>query len=173
MGALADIGTIAKWEVKKSFTMMSRDVLPLAVVLFVLLIAVTGFSAQSGLHLQDGMYRVGVDDPQLAQLLASDARFTVYQLDAPALSANKNAFDLVIIRGNVQTGTSGRAVAAQKTLERDYAKYVNSVYNTENDLFAAYPLWIDTQSVKSELSFLATQSGQYVSAAPGRVRTGS
>jgi len=169
MGALADIRTIAKWEVKKSFTMMSRDVLPLAIVLFVLLIAVTGFSAQTGLHLQDGMYRVGVDDPQLAQLLASDARFTVYQLDAPALSANKNAFDLVIIRGNVQTGTSGRAVAAQKTLERDYAKYVNSVYNTENDLFAAYPLWIDTQSVKSELSFLATQSGQYVSAAPGRV----
>ena len=169
MGALADIGTIAKWEVKKSFTMMSRDVLPLAVVLFVLLIAVTGFSAQSGLHLQDGMYRVGVDDPQIARLLASDARFTVYQLDAPALSANKNAFDLIIIRGNVQTGTSGRAVAAQKTLERDYAKYVNSVYNTEDDLFAAYPLWIDTQSVKSELSFLATQSGQYVSAAPGRV----
>ena len=61
-----------------------------------------------------------------------------------------------------------KANAAQKTLERDYAKYVNSVYNTENDLFAAYPLWIDTQSVKSELTFLATQSGQYVSAAPRR-----
>jgi ABC-type Na+ efflux pump permease subunit len=168
MGTLADISTIARWEVKKSFTMMSRDVLPLAVVLFVLLIAVTGFSAQSGLHLQDGMYRVGVDDPQLAQLLASDARFTVYHLDAPDLIANRNAFDLTIVKGNVTTGTSGRAVAAQKTLERDYAKYVNSVYNTEDDLFAAYPLWIDTQTVKSELSFLATQSGQYVSAAPGR-----
>jgi ABC-type Na+ efflux pump permease subunit len=168
MGTLADISTIARWEVKKSFTMMSRDVLPLAVVLFVLLIAVTGFSAQSGLHLQDGMYRVGVDDPQLAQLLASDARFTVSQLDSSDLIANRNAFDLTIVKGNVTTGTSGRAVAAQKTLERDYAKYVNSVYNTEDDLFAAYPLWIDTQSVKSELSFLATQSGQYVSAAPGR-----
>ncbi len=59
--------------------MMSRDVLPLAIVLFVLLVLVTGFTAQTGLHLQDGMYRVGVDDPQVAQLIASDARFSVYQ----------------------------------------------------------------------------------------------
>ena len=168
MSTLADIWTIARWEVKKSFTMMSRDVLPLAIVLFILLIAVTGFSAQSGLHLQDGMYRVGVDDPQIAQLLASDPRFTVYQLETPDLITNRNAFDLIIVKRNVTTGTSGRAVAAQKTLARDYAKYVNSVYNTENDLFAAYPLWIDTQNVKSELSFLATQSGQYVSVTPGR-----
>jgi RsiW-degrading membrane proteinase PrsW (M82 family) len=57
--------------------------------------------------------------------------------------------------------------AAVKTLERDYAKYVNRVYNNEADLFAAYPLWIDVQTVKSELDFLATQSGQYVSARPG------
>ncbi len=168
MGTLADIWTIARWEVRKSFSMMSRDVLPLAIVLFVLLVAVTGFSTQSGLHLQDGMYKVGVDDPQIAQLLAGDARFTVYQLDTPDLIAHRNEFDITIINGNVSAGTSSRAVAAQNTLARDYAKYVNSVYNTEGDLFAAYPLWIDTQSVQSELSFLATQSGQYVSAAPGR-----
>ena len=45
-----------------------------------------------------------------------------------------------------------KANAALKTLARDYGKYVNSVYNTESDLFAAYPLWIDTQSVTSELA---------------------
>jgi ABC-type Na+ efflux pump permease subunit len=168
MGALADIRTIARWEVKKAFTMMRRDMLPLAIVLFVLLVAVTGFSAQNGLHLQDGMYRVGVDDPQVAQLLAGDARFTVYQLDAPALSANRNAFDIVVSGGIVYPGTSQRAGAAEIALERDYAKYVNSVYDNETDLFAAYPLWIDTQSVKSELTFISTQGGQYVSAAPNR-----
>jgi len=168
MGTLTDIRTIARWEVKKSLTMMRRDMLPLAIILFILLVAVTGFSARSGLHLQDGMYRIGVDDPQVAQLLAGDARFTVYQLDAPTLNANRNAFDITIIGGAAYPGTGGRAVAAEKTLERDYAKYVNSVYNNETDLFAAYPLWIDTQSVKSELNFLSTQSGQYVSAAPNR-----
>jgi ABC-type Na+ efflux pump permease subunit len=168
MNTLRDITTIARWEVKKSFSMMSRDVLPLSIVLFVLLMLVTGFTAQTGLHLQDGMYQVGVDDPKIAGLLAGDARFSVYLLDEQVLSANRNSFDLTIVRGNVSGLGTDKANAAQKTLERDYSKYVNSVYNTETDLFAAYPLWIDTQSVKSELTFLSTQSGQYVSAAPRR-----
>jgi ABC-type Na+ efflux pump permease subunit len=168
MNTLRDIATIARWEVKKSFSMMSRDVLPLSIVLFVLLMLVTGFTAQTGLHLQDGMYQVGVDDQNIAGLLAGDARFSVYLLDEQVLNANRNAFDLIIVRGNVSSLATDKANAAQKTLERDYSKYVNSVYNTETDLFAAYPLWIDTQSVKSELTFLSTQSGQYVSAAPRR-----
>jgi len=168
MGELRDIATIARWEVKKSFSLMGRNVLPLAIVLFILLIAVTGFATKSGMHLQDGMYEVGVDDPQIASLISSDARFSVSRLDAPRLFANRDAFDIIIVQGQVYPGTSEKAKAAAKTLERDYAKYVNIVYNGEDDLFAAYPLWIDVQTVKSELDFLATQSGQSVSAAPGR-----
>ena len=169
MSTLIDIATIARWEVKKSFSMISRDVLPLSIILFILLMIATGFTAQTGLHLQDGIYEVGVDDPQIASLLASDARFSVYLLDAPALNANRNSFDLIVVKGVVYSSSTDKANAAQKTLERDYSKYVNSVYNTEADLFAAYPLWIDTQPVKSELTFLSTQSGQYVSAAPRRI----
>jgi len=168
MSTLTDIITISRWEVKKSFSMMSRDTLPLAIILFILLVIVTGFTAQSGMHLQDGMYDVGVDDPSVAQLLASDARFSVYEMDSSALIKNRDSFDLIIVGGQVSVASTEKARSAQKTLERDYAKYVNSVYNQEDDLFAAYPLWIDVQTVKSELNFLATQSGQYVSAAPGR-----
>ena len=168
MSTLTDIITISRWEVKKSFSMMSRDTLPLAIILFILLVIVTGFTAQSGMHLQDGMYDVGVDDPTVAQLLASDARFSVYEMDSSALIKNRDSFDLIIVGGQVSGASTEKARSAQKTLERDYAKYVNSVYNQEDDLFAAYPLWIDVQTVKSELNFLATQSGQYVSAAPGR-----
>src|SRR5512137_1444601 len=137
MGALRDIATIARWEVRKSFSLMGRNVLPLAIVLFILLIAVTGFAAQSGLHLQDGMYEAGVDDPQIAVLLAGDARFSVYQLDGARLLADRDSFDLVVVRGQVYAGTSEKAKAALKTLGRDYAGYVTSVYNKEEDLFAA------------------------------------
>ena len=162
MGRLTDIWTIARWEVKKSFTMMSREVLPFAIVLFIILVAVTGYAAQAG------MYRVGVDEPQVASLITSDARFTVYQEDQFTLFDNRNSFDLIIVHGLLYPGQTDRAKSAQKTLERNYAKYVNSVYNRESDLFAAYPLWIDVQTVKSELSFLSTQAGQYVQAAPSR-----
>ena len=146
---------------------MSRDTLPLAVILFVLLVIVMGFAAQSGMHLQDGIYTIGVDDPVVAQLIASDNRYSVYQLDRDTLWNNYRAFDAIIVRGHVWAIDTDKGRAAVKTLERDYAKYTASVYNRQEDLFAAYPLWIDTQYVKSELNFTATQSGQYVSSRPG------
>jgi hypothetical protein len=101
MGSLRDIATIARWEVKKSFSLMGRNVLPLAIVLFVLLIAVTGFATRSGMHLQDGMYEVGVNDPQLASLIASDARFSVYRVTGTTPEWQGNSFDLLIINGEV------------------------------------------------------------------------
>jgi len=168
MGTLTDILTIARWEIKKSFTMMSRDVLPIAVILFVLLVIVTGFAAQSGMHLQDGMYVIGVDDSQIASLFASDARFSVYQLDDQTLFANRNSFDLIVVNGQVYAGVTDRAKAALLAVSRDYSQYVSTVYNQESDLFAAYPLWIDSESVKSQLTFLSTQSGQYVQVIPRR-----
>ncbi|MFA5414508.1 MAG: ABC transporter permease, partial [Methanoregula sp.] len=165
MSTYTDIATIARWEVKRSFSMMSRDVLPIAIILLILLVLATGFTAQTGLHIQDRMYTVGVDDPDVAQLLAGDARFAIYLLDPVTLRSNPQVFDLIIVGGRLSGSGTDRAKAAQKTLERDYAKYVNSIYNTEQDLFAAYPLWIDSQEIKAELDFLATQSGHYVGAA--------
>ncbi|HOX35719.1 MAG TPA: PrsW family intramembrane metalloprotease [Methanoregulaceae archaeon] len=167
MGTFADIVTIAKWEIRRTLTQMSKDTLPLAIVLFAALVLVMGFTAQSGMHLQDGMYTIGVDDPTLAQVLASDTRFTVYELDDATLWNNRQAFDLVIYRGTALPATTERGRAAQKTVQRDYGQYTASVYNRQEDLFAAYPLWIDIQTVKSELDFTATQSGQYISARPG------
>ncbi len=120
MSAARDIATIARWEVKKSFSVMSRNVLPVAIVLFVLLVIVTGFAAQSGLHIQDGMYRLGVDDPQVAALFASDARFTVYQASDAALAGNRGEYDLVIVKGVAYANPTEKGQSALTTLERDY-----------------------------------------------------
>lgn len=139
MGTLLDISTIAKWEVKKTFSMMGKNVLPFAIVLFILLILVTGFATQSGMHLQDGMYRVGTDDPILAGLIGSDARFTVYQYSDTSPSWQGNTFDLIIINGVVYYRGTDKSKSALKTVESNYGKYVNSVYNSADDLFAAYP----------------------------------
>lgn len=163
MGIFSDILTIARWEVKKSFSTMGRNVLPLAVVLFILLIAATGFVARSGMHLQDGMYTLATDDRVLGNILASDARFTVFVGEGETLLSERPAFDLVIVNRTVSPPLTERGRSALKTLGRDYAQYVASIYNQELDLFAAYPLWIDLQYVKSELDFQATQSGQYIS----------
>lgn len=160
MGLPSDIATIARWEVKKTFSSMGRSVLPVAVVLLVLLLAVTDYTAQSGIHIQDGIYRVGVDSTEVRDLIARDSRFTVYLLDSETLRSQGSAFDLVITGSTVNYARTDRGRAAAKTLARDYTQYQASVYNQEQDLFAAYPLWIDIQNIKSELNFTATQQGQ-------------
>jgi ABC-type Na+ efflux pump permease subunit len=161
---LLAVWTIARWEIARSITTMSRDVLPIAIALFVLLVAVTGFASQSGVHLQDGMYDLGVDDPVAARLFAGDERFTVYQADAATLMAARSTVDLVIIDGRVSPPETEKGRSALRALSRDYTRYKAFVYNQQEDLFAAYPLWIDSLEVKSELDFISTQSGQPVGA---------
>jgi ABC-type Na+ efflux pump permease subunit len=167
MSAARDIAIIARWEVKKTFSVMSRNVLPVAIVLFVLLVFVTGFAAESGLHIQDGMYRIGVDDPKVAALFTSDTRFTVYQDTDADLIRDRGTYDIVIVRGGVFASATQKGQSAENALARDYAQYKNSVYAGESDLFAAYPLWIDTESVESEINFSTPQNGQYIPVPPG------
>jgi len=140
MGALRDISTIARWEVKKSFSLMGTNVLPLGIIIFVLLIAVTGFATQSGIHLQDGMYKVGISDQEPASLIAGDTRFAVSAFSGSVPDWQWNSFDLIIISDKVYHRGTEKSRAALRTVARDYAKYVNSVYTSEEDLFAAYPL---------------------------------
>jgi ABC-type Na+ efflux pump permease subunit len=167
MGVGSSVWTIAVWEMKRSATSMGRNVLPLAAGLLLLLVLVTGFTAQSGVHMQDGMYRIGIDDPDLYRLVAPDARFSADQGDAAMLWENRYAYDVVILDREVYAADTGKGRAALRALQRDYDAYVSWVATGQPDLFAAYPLWIDLQYVKSEIDFLTTQSGQRVGAASG------
>jgi ABC-type Na+ efflux pump permease subunit len=166
MGYTRDVLTISRWEIRRSFGTMGKNVLPVAILLFVLLIAVTGFTAKSGLHIQDGIYLVGTDNPEIAGILSGDARYSVVLTDTGRIEADQGRYDLIIFNTTVYVQDTDRGRSALNTLQRDYAKYQTTVYNQESDLFAAYPLWIDVQDVKSELDFMATQSGEYVKAAP-------
>ena len=166
--AISAILTISRWEVKRSLTTMGRNVLPLAALLFVFLILATGFAQQRGVHLQDGMYAMVTDSPDLAAVIAEDARFRVSLVDANTLRTSGGPVDLVVAGGRIAAADTDRGRAALAAFARDYARYETWVYTTQEDLFAAYPLWIDEIPVKSELDFLATQQGQAVGAVPRR-----
>jgi ABC-type Na+ efflux pump permease subunit len=114
--------------------------------------------------MQDGIYRIGIDDPDVARVVAPDTRFTADLADGPTLRENQFAYDILILNRVVYVADTEKGRAAAKTLERDYESYVARVAAGEPDLFAGYPLWIDLQYVRSEIDFLATQSGQQVGA---------
>ncbi|HQL60302.1 MAG TPA: PrsW family intramembrane metalloprotease [Methanoculleus sp.] len=172
MSLASSIRTIAVWEMNRSMTTMGRGVLPLAAGLLVLLVLVTAFAAESGIHMQDGIYRIGIDDPDVARIVDADTRFTVETVSGPALWNNRFAYDVVVIRGEVYAADTGKGRAALTALKRDYEGYVSRIAAGEPDLFAGYPLWIDLEYVKSEIDFLATQSGQQIGA-PANARAPS
>ncbi len=164
MSLASSIRTIAVWEMNRSMTTMGRNVLPLAMGLLVLLVLVTGFAAQSGVHMQDGIYRIGIDDPEVARVVVPDNRFTVELADGPTLWSNRFAYDVIVFSGEVYVADTDKGRAALTALRRDYEAYASRVAASQPDLFAGYPLWIDLEYVKSEIDFLATQSGQQVGA---------
>lgn len=158
--------TIARWEAKRSLSTMSREILPMTAVLLFALFLASGLAAQSGVHLQDGLYAAATDDPDVAAVLAHDPLFTVRLVDGATLSQDAPAYDLVIIGGRTHAAETEKGRAALSALATTWRHYRNAVYTAEDDLFAAYPLWIDTVEVTSELDFTATESGQRLSPQP-------
>lgn len=141
---------------------MSKDLFFASIVLMILLIGVTGFTAQSGIHLNDGIYRIGVDDNKYLDIIRQDPRFIIYSIPPGISDIREMGLDIAIINGKLIRSRGDRGSAAQNGFEKDYQNYVDSIYRKQNDLFAAYPVWIDSESVVSELDFLATQSGRQI-----------
>ncbi|NLV27867.1 MAG: PrsW family intramembrane metalloprotease [Methanomicrobiales archaeon] len=164
MEAVHQLLTIAIWEIKRFSKTMTRDLLPVAIVLLVLLVAVSGFTAQKGIHLQDGMYRIGIDSPIYLDIIGSDPRYLAYSLPSDVQNIRALGLDLAIRTGSLLRTNSDKGAAAQKSFERDYQSYQDYLYRQQEDLFASYPVWVDSEYVVSELDFLATQSGQQISA---------
>ena len=164
MEALSQLLTIAIWEIRRFQGTMTRDLLPVAIVLLVLLVGVSGFTAQKGIHLQDGIYRVGVDSQMYLDIIGSDPRYVIYSLPSDVTNIRSLGLDLAIRAGSLLRSNGEKGAAAQKSFERDYQAYQDYIYRQQTDLFAAYPVWIDSEYIVSELDFLATQSGQQVAA---------
>ena len=162
MTGWAQILTFARWETKKSLVVPGKKILPHAILLLILLGGATLFSAERGLHLQDGIYTAGTDDPAIAGIVAADERFRVILLDRAILIRNPSAFDLIVLDGQVTIADTGRGRAAGAALRQRYDQYRNSVLSREPDIFAAYPLLIETVTVQSELDFSAAGSGGQV-----------
>jgi len=145
---------------------MSRDVLPMTAVLLVALLLASGLTAESGIRLQDGIYTVGTDDPAAAALLSGDPAFSVFLTDHAVLAQRPGAYDLVISGGRARAARTEKGAAALSAFAVTYRNYRAGIYTGEEDLFAAYPLWIETVEVTSSLDFTATESGQIIAPKP-------
>ena len=134
MGALSQLLTIATWEIRRFKGNMTRDLLPVAVVLLILLISVSGFIAQKGIHIQDGMYRIGIDSSDYMDIIGGDPRYVVYSLPSDISDIRSLGLDLAIRAGSLLRTNGDKGAAAQKSFERDYQAYQDHIYRQQTDL---------------------------------------
>ena len=118
---LRQILTIGKWEIRRSATTMPREVIPVAVALFILLIVVTGYTQESGIHLQDRMYTAGVASGETGAIILGDPRFTVY----PGTTGET---DLTVTPPDVRAADTDRGGAAMEAFQTDYTRYLTAQY---------------------------------------------
>lgn len=173
MGFCKQVCIIAWWEIRRFSTTMKREVLPIAILLLILLVLVSGYAARSGIHLQDGIYEMGVTNEKYLPISGGDSRFILYKIPVDDRNTRPAEYDLdLYIRDDVvSSAETMKGESATNTLYRNYERYKASVYNHNEDIYAAYPLWITNQYITSELDFLATESGQLVGFVPPEQRT--
>ncbi len=167
-GYIRQILVMARWELLRTFSTMGRGILPAAIILFILLVAVSGLTAQSGLHIQDGMYQLGTDNAEAGEMIAGDPRFIVYLDSRPSLLNTRQSYDIIILGSEVYVQDTEKGRAALTSLEQVFEGYSAFINVQEPDLYAAYPLWINRIYERSTIDFSATQSGQRVSPVPQR-----
>jgi len=165
----SSVGTVARWEVRRTLATTSRSLLPVTIFMVVLLLLVTGFAAEQGFHLTDGIYLAGTDDPRIAELVTGDPHFEVITGDRNYLRRYVSDLDIVILDGAVEAAPTPRGEAALRTLSRDYERFQSMILRQEEDLFAAYPLWIDIQYVTVPVSLGTTEPA--VAPEPGESAT--
>lgn len=166
IGYLHQIAVVARWELLRTLSTMGRGILPAAIILFVLLIAASGLAAERGIHIQDGIYRLGTDNVPAGEVIAEDPRFMVFIDSGASLLNNRLFYDIIILGSEVYVQDTEKGRAALTSLERVFESYSAFMNVQEPDLYAAYPLWIDRIYERSELDFSATQSGQRISPLP-------
>ena len=148
--------------------MLNINVLPVLIPLFIILSLLSATALSHGMHLQDGVYELAVTDPIYADIVADDPRFAVYLVpDMSPDAMRSNVFDVGIIHGRLYTAPTDRGAGAKIAIEGDYEYYAEGVYLSERDIFAAFPLWVNTEYIESPLDFTATNQGISI-AAPRR-----
>lgn len=147
--------TISRWELRRTSLSFSRKLIALSLLIIILTGFVSLFVSQNGFHINDGIYRVTVTDPALAEVLKADYKFQVYI--AQEAQANelyeRGDFDIVVIGDKVRYRRSEKSRAALDALDKAVQKYDEARLLSYDDLNNTFPVWITVKNIEREQAF--------------------
>jgi ABC-type Na+ efflux pump permease subunit len=147
--------TISKWEFKKTRLSFSKKTLVLSAILLILIGTVSFFVSQSGLHINDNIYKVIVTDPALAPILQTDDKFEVYVAEEAEAryQFEHGGFDILIIGNKVIHHPSEKSISALDALDKAVMRYDEARLLSYNDLNNTFPVWITVKNIAREQVF--------------------
>ncbi len=152
---IRDLLTISKWELRRTRLSFSKKTMALSVILLISIGAVSFFVSQSGLHINDNIYKVVVTNPALAPILQTDDRFEVYvarEQEARYLF-EQGGFDILITGNKVIHHNSEKSISAFDALDKAILRYDEARLLKYNDLNNTFPVWITVKNIARQQVF--------------------
>lgn len=154
---MTGILTISKWELRRARTSFGLKTRFLSVIILILIGTASFFVAQSGLHINDNIYKVVVTDDSIARVLESDAKFEVFvtnQENAKYMFEN-NGFDILINEDKIFYHDNDKSIAALDSLDKTVKRYDEARLLSYNDLNNTFPVWITVKNIAREQAFMS------------------
>ena len=136
---------IARWEITKGAEVPNRETLAV-VVLTVALVALVGpLAVLSGVGLEDGLYRVGVDEtsPYYEVAAAEETFVVVAGADREQLTAG--GVDLLVDDGRLRSADTDKGAAARETFRDAVTRYNERQLRLEPNRSAAFPVEVSLE----------------------------
>ncbi|MFZ3384375.1 MAG: ABC transporter permease [Candidatus Methanoperedens sp.] len=167
---MRQIFTIARWELSKTKSNFGLKTRFFSILILLLIGTASFFAAQSGLHINDNIYRVVVTDASLARVLQSDAKFEVYiagEGGARSLFENEG-IDILISGDKVYYHNTEKSISALDALDKAIKKYDEARLLSYDDLNNTFPVWITINNIAREQAFQAPSINKLPMNMPGQ-----
>jgi len=148
---------VARWELRRTKSSFSLKTRFLSFIILILIGTSSFFAAQSGLHINDNIYRIAVTDLTLARVLESDDKFEVHVAgDGNARHLFENeGFDILIIGAQVYYHDNDKSISALDAIDKAIKRYDEARLLSYNDLNNTFPVWITIKNIAREQAFQA------------------
>ncbi len=154
--------TISKWELKRTRSTISIKIRFISIFILILIGTASFFAVQSGLHINDNLYKVVVTDELVARVIGSDSKFEVIvarEERARYLFENDN-FDILIVGKRIYYQNTEKSISAYDSLDKAVKRYNEASLMTFNDLNNTFPVWIKIENLAREQSFISPSVNQ-------------
>lgn len=152
---MRELVTISKWELRRTGLSFGKKTRILSAIIMILIAAASFFVSQSGLHINDNIYRVVVTDPALATIIRTDDKFEVRLAGEPEARYlfENGDFDILIIGNSIKHHDTEKSVSALDALDKALKKYDEARLMSYDDLNDTFPVWITVKNIAREQVF--------------------